>query len=111
MASAFNNGNPVRKYVRIYVLNVVPMEGLTLDRMNLDHRTRARVMKACWEQKMFVVVRPMGIGWSKKPFPVQLVMDLQGMIKVGEDSYQQNSSELERKINEMYLYIYKKFIY
>ena len=69
-----------------------------------------KVIKACWEQKFFVVQRPMGIGWSKKPYPVQLIMDMQGQLKLGKDSYEQNSKALEEKINEMYLYMYKRFV-
>jgi len=52
----------------------------------------------------------MGIGWSKKPYPVQLIMDMQGQLKLGKDSYEQNSKALEEKINEMYLYMYKRFV-
>ena len=52
----------------------------------------------------------MGIGWSKKPYPVQLLMDLQGQLHLGKDSYEQNSRALEEKINEMYLYMFKKFV-
>lgn len=69
-----------------------------------------QVIKACWEQKFFVVQRPMGIGWSKKPYPVQLIMDMQGQLILGKDSYEQNSKALEEKINEMYLYMYKRFV-
>ena len=69
-----------------------------------------QVIKACWEQKFFVVQRPMGIGWSKKPYTVQLIMDMQGQLKLGKDSYEQNSKALEEKINEMYLYMYKRFV-
>jgi len=53
----------------------------------------------------------MGRGWSKKPYPVQLVMDLQGQKVMGKGSYKQNSTELIEKISEMYLYIHKRFIY
>lgn len=69
-----------------------------------------QVIKACWEKGFFVEQHPMGRGWSKKPYPVQLVMDLQGQKKMGVDSYEQNSQELIEKINEMYLYMYKKFV-
>lgn len=100
MASAYCNGNNVRRYVRIYVL--IFMASKTLKDW--------QVMKACWDKGFFVEQHPMGRGWSKKPYPVQLVMDLQGYKKMGTDSYEQNSTELEEKINEMYLYIYKKFI-
>jgi stalled ribosome alternative rescue factor ArfA len=37
-------------------------------------------------------------------------MDLQGQKKMGKGSYKQNSKELEEKINEMYLYMLKKFV-
>ena len=69
-----------------------------------------QVRKACNDKGFFVEPHPMGRGWSNKPYPVQLVMDLQGFKKMGTGSYEQNSKELEEKINEMYLYIYKKFI-
>jgi len=52
----------------------------------------------------------MGIGWSRKPYPVQLIMDMQGQLKLGKDSYDQNSKALEEKIDEMYLYMYKRFV-
>ena len=69
-----------------------------------------QIKKRCWEQMFFVVQRPMGIGWSRKPYPVQLVMDMQGQLKLGKDSYEQNSKALEEKIDEMYLYMYKRFV-
>lgn len=69
-----------------------------------------RVRQACWDKGFFVVQIPMGRGWSKKPFPVQLQMDLQGQLKMGEQSYKQNSKELIEKIDEMYLYMYKRFV-
>lgn len=69
-----------------------------------------QVIKACWKNGFFVEQHPMGRGYSKKPYPVQLVMDLQGQKKMGVDSYEQNSKELIEKINEMYLYMYKKFV-
>ena len=68
------------------------------------------IKKRCWEQKFFVVQIPTGTGWSKKPFPVQLQMDLQGQLKMGEHSYEQNSEALTKKIDEMYLYMYKRFV-
>jgi hypothetical protein len=70
-----------------------------------------QVKKACWDKGFFVEQHPMGRGWTRKPYPVQLVMDLQGQKKLGKGSYEQNSKELIEKIDEMYLYIYKKFIY
>jgi len=69
-----------------------------------------QIQKACNDKGFFVVQIPMGRGWSKKPFPVQLQMDLQGQLKMGEQSYEQNSEALIEKINEMYLYMYKKFV-
>lgn len=67
-------------------------------------------MSACWDKRFYVVQKPMGIGWSKKPYPVQLLMDLQGQLHLGKDSYEQNSTELLEKIYEMYLYMFKKFV-
>ena len=69
-----------------------------------------RVRQACWDKGFFVVQIPMGRGWSKKPFPVQLQMDLQGQLKMGEQAYEQNSKELIEKIDEMYLYMFKRFV-
>lgn len=83
---------------------------ITLEQMNKDHRVRHKVMSGCWDKDFYVVQKPMGIGWSKKPYPVQLLMDLQGQLHLGKDSYEQNSRALEEKINEMYLYIYKSFV-
>jgi hypothetical protein len=37
-------------------------------------------------------------------------MDLQGQLKMGEDSYEQKSEKLSLKINEMYLYMFKNFV-
>lgn len=64
----------------------------------------------CWDKGFFVVQHPMGRGWSKKPYPVQLSMDLQGQVKMGEGIYEQNTQKLNDKIEEMYLYIHKRFI-
>lgn len=82
----------------------------TLEQMNKDHYIKHKVMSGCWNKGFFVEQYPMGRGWSKKPYPVQLIMDLQGQKKMGTDSYEQNSKELEEKINEMYLYMLKKFV-
>ena len=69
------------------------------------------ILTACWDKGFYVIQEPQGKGWSKKPFPVKLVMDLQGQKKRGEETYNQNSSKLEDKIIEIYRYIYKRFIY
>lgn len=69
-----------------------------------------KIQQACNDKGFFVVQIPMGRGWSKKPFPVQLQMDLQGQLKMGEQSYEQNSQALIDKIEEMYLYMYKRFV-
>ena len=69
-----------------------------------------QIQQACNDKGFFVVQIPMGRGWSKKPFPVQLQMDLQGQLKMGEQSYEQNSQALINKIEEMYLYMYKRFV-
>ena len=83
---------------------------ITLEQINKDHRIRHKVYSGCWNKGFFVEQYPMGRGWSKKPYPVQLVMDMQGQKKMGTDSYEQNSKALEEKLNEMYLYMYKKFV-
>lgn len=100
MESAIIYGLYVRRYVWLYVLFTLVMADIEM------HRVR----QACWDKGFFVVQIPMGRGWSKKPFPVQLQMDLQGQLKMGEQSYKQNSKELIEKIDEMYLYMYKRFV-
>lgn len=82
----------------------------TLEQVNKDHNIRHKVMSGCWDKRFYVVQKPMGIGYSKKPYPVQLLMDLQGQLHLGKDSYEQNSKALEEKINEMYLYMFKRFV-
>jgi hypothetical protein len=110
MASSFCDGFYVRINVGRYVFNFLFMETVTLERMNLDHKIRDKVMSSCFDKGFYVIQVPMGRGWSKKPYPVQLQMDLQGQLKMGEDSYEQNSEKLSLKINEMYLYMFKNFV-
>lgn len=101
MASAFIDGINVCRYVWIFIF-------LSMANETLKYH---QVLNACWDKGFFVEQHPMGRGWSKKPYPVQLVMDLQGQKKMGEDSYEQNSKALEEKIEEMYRYIHKRFIH
>ena len=101
MESAIIYGLYVCRYVWFYVLFTLALEDIEIH----------RIIQACWDKGFFVVQLPMGRGWSKKPFPVKLQMDMQGQLKTGDQIYEQNSEELRKKINEMYIYMFKKFVY
>jgi hypothetical protein len=110
MAGAYVYGCNVRGHVRILLLFTMGVETIEVKDMMRKHEVRHKVLGACWAKDFYVIVRPLGIGYSKKPWKVQLIMDLQGHPKVGEMTYEQNSKELEEKIMELYLYMYKNFV-
>ena len=78
--------------------------------MGVDILETWKIYKACWDKKFYVIQKPMGVGIKKGGYDVQLIMDMQGQLVLGKDSYKQNSQELEDKITEMYTYMYKRFI-
>ena len=65
------------------------------------------IRMACWNKKCFVYYKPVEQGKNKM---VKLEMDLQGNIRTGTHLYKQDSKEILNKIDEMYLYIYEKYL-
>lgn len=65
--------------------------------------------EACWYEEIYVVQKPTKKG---KGADVTLYIDYKGKSKVeGKgDIFKQNSIELEDKIQEAYIYAYKRFI-
>ena len=66
---------------------------------------------ACWEKNYFVIVKPTKRGYRKKGHPVTLIIDFDGTKKKGTKVYNQNSSELEDKITELYKHLWYHYIY
>jgi len=65
-----------------------------------------KVLKRCWENSIFVHQVPIKQG--KNP-AVELHLVMNGLlVKKGEKQYKQNTQELEKKIEEIYRYIYEK---
>jgi len=65
------------------------------------------VKKECWAKDVYVIVTPISNEWKKGGQPVRLTIDFQRTYKKGKDIYNQNSKELEDKINEVYRYLYE----
>jgi len=60
----------------------------------------------CWYEQIYVVQKPTKRG-GQKGSDVTLYIDYKGKGNVeGSETYQQNSKELEEKINEVYRYLY-----
>ena len=68
--------------------------------------------EACWYEDIYVVQKPTKVGFKKGGHDVTLYIDYKGKSKVeGKgDVFKQNSIELENKIQEAYIYAYKRFI-
>tara|TARA_R110000822_G_scaffold99831_3_gene225009 strand:+ start:4385 stop:4603 length:219 start_codon:yes stop_codon:yes gene_type:complete len=67
--------------------------------------------EACWYEKIYVVQKPIKAGHKKGGYDVMLNIDYKGKNTIeGNQTYQQNSKELEDKIEEAYQYAYKRFI-
>ena len=65
------------------------------------------VKKECWAKDVYVIVTPISNEWKKGGQPVRLTIDFQRTYKKGKDIYNQNSKELEDKIDEIYRYLYE----
>ena len=65
------------------------------------------VKKICWENEVYVVQKPIETGYKKGGYPVKLVIDYKNQFSRGKETYEQNSKELENKINEVYRYLYE----
>lgn len=65
------------------------------------------VKKECWAKDVYVIVTPISNEWKKGGQPVRLTIDFQKTYKKGKDIYNQNSKELEDKIDEIYRYLYE----
>jgi spore coat polysaccharide biosynthesis protein SpsF (cytidylyltransferase family) len=68
------------------------------------------VKKICWENDVYVIQTPISSKWKKGGQPVRLTIDYQRTYKKGKDIYNQNSKELEDKIDEVYRYLYENNI-
>jgi len=64
------------------------------------------VRKVCWENEVYVIQEPTARGMKKGGYPVKLTIDYKKQFRRGTDEYEQNSKELEEKINEVYRYLY-----
>ena len=56
----------------------------------------------CWHDKIFVIQKPTEKGYKKNGYPVKLIVDVDGRKKHGKIEYNQNSKELQDKIEEIY---------
>lgn len=65
------------------------------------------VKKICWENEVYVIQKPIETGYKKGGYPVKLVIDYKNQFSRGKETYEQNSKELEDKINEVYRYLYE----
>ena len=65
------------------------------------------VKKECWANDVYVIQTPISAKWKKGGQPVRLTIDFQRTYKKGKDIYNQNSKELEDKIDEIYRYLYE----
>jgi len=74
--------------------------------MALDHREMQRIRQACWDVNCYVIIKPQRVG---KYAECKLLMSAQGSNKLGDIIWKQDK-EMYKKIDEMYLYMYKNFI-
>tara|TARA_R110002153_G_scaffold15953_1_gene56680 strand:+ start:750 stop:989 length:240 start_codon:yes stop_codon:yes gene_type:complete len=65
------------------------------------------VKKICWENDVYVIQKPISAKWKKGGQPVKLIIDYKGQLSRGKDLFDQNTKELENKIDEVYRYIYE----
>jgi len=64
------------------------------------------VKMRCWSNEVYVIVKPISKQWKKGGQPVTLVIDFQKTFTYGKYIFEQNSKELENKIDEIYQYLY-----
>ena len=65
------------------------------------------VKKECWANDVYVIVTPISKKFKRGGQPVTLTIDFQRTYKKGKDIFEQNSKELEDKIDEIYRYLYE----
>jgi hypothetical protein len=65
-----------------------------------------QIRKACWKKDFYVIIKPQSRG---KLADCKLLMSAQGSNKLGDIIWKQDK-EMYKKIDEMYLYMYKNFI-
>lgn len=68
------------------------------------------VKKICWANDVYVIQTPISSKWKKGGQPVRLTIDYQRTYKKGKEIFEQNSKELEDKIDEVYRYLYENNI-
>lgn len=68
------------------------------------------IKKICWENEVYVIQTPISKKWKKGGQPVTLTIDFQRTYKKGKEIFEQNSKELEDKIDEVYRYLYENNI-
>ena len=64
------------------------------------------VKKECWANNVYVVQKPISNVWKKGGQPVRLIIDYNNQLSKGKEIFDQNSKELEDKIDEVYRYVY-----
>ena len=65
------------------------------------------IKKICWSKDVYVIQKPISNEWKKGGQPVRLIIDFQKTYSKGKEIFNQNSKELEDKINEVYRYVYE----
>lgn len=67
------------------------------------------ILNECWYHGLKVVQRPTRRGFKKNGFPVILDLEVNGkIIKHGVMEFEQNSKELEAKIEEVYRHYHSR---
>lgn len=64
------------------------------------------VKMRCWSNEVYVIQKPVSHKWKKGGQPVTLTVDYQKTFRRGKEVFEQNSKELENKIDEIYRYLY-----
>ena len=64
------------------------------------------VKKECWANDVYVIQTPISSSWKKGGQSVKLTIDYKGQLSRGKEIFEQNSKELEDKIDEVYRYVY-----
>ena len=66
------------------------------------------VKKECWANDVYVIQTPISAKWKRGGQSVKLTIDYKGQLSRGKEIFEQNSKELEDKIDEVYRYVYDK---
>lgn len=64
------------------------------------------VKDICWANEVYVFPTPIQSGYKKGGYPVRLTIDFQKTYSKGKEIFEQNSKELQDKIDEVYRYVY-----